>query len=87
MFGVLSLGKLLGAGFVSLSKSLLELSYSATGIKNSLLTGIKVVTHRTNFNVDRTILLSAAGSENFTATTGYFGLAILWVDLVLHISP
>ena len=32
MFGVLSLGKLLGAGFVSLSKPLLELSYSAAGL-------------------------------------------------------
>jgi hypothetical protein len=84
---VLSLEKLLTAGFICLSETLLELGYSATGIKNSLLTCIEGMANGTNFNVDRTILLCTAGSENFTATTSYFGLYILWVNLVLHISP
>jgi hypothetical protein len=41
MISALSLKKLLGAAFINLSESLLELSYPTASIKNSLLTGIE----------------------------------------------
>jgi hypothetical protein len=52
MIGALSLRKLLSAALINLSKSLLELSYPTTSIKNSLLTGIERVAYRTNFNIN-----------------------------------
>jgi hypothetical protein len=52
MIGALSLRKLLCAALINLSKSLLELSYPAASIKNSLLTGIEGVAYRTNFNIN-----------------------------------
>jgi hypothetical protein len=50
--GALSLRKLLSAAFVSLSETLLEFSYATTGIKNSLLAGVKGMAYGTNFNIN-----------------------------------
>lgn len=84
MRGALSLKKLLGSWLIALSETLLELSYPATSIKNSLLACVERVTYGANFNVDRSCFLGAAGGENFTATASNFCLHICWVDLWLH---